>query len=81
MSVVVIPFPNRRTIKPALSECLAAVALCEHDPSLLLLTAAAATRLVHKAPWVSDQVAVDRLTIAFLALAELLGVTKEGALL
>ncbi len=73
---VVIAFPNQRTIKPALSKCLKAIAICEHDPSLLLLAAAAATRLVRDGPWISEQVAVDRLAIAFLALAELLGVTN-----
>jgi len=73
---VVIAFPNQRTIKPALSKCLKAIAICEHDPSLLLLVAAAATGLVRDGPLVSEQVAVDRLAIAFLALAELLGVTN-----
>jgi hypothetical protein len=72
----VIPFPNRRVVRPAVSECIEAVAVCEHRPELLLFCAASALNLIRREPSVSEQVAVNRLTIAFLALAELLGVTK-----
>ena len=72
----VIPFPNRRIVRPAVSECVEAVAFCEHRPELLLICAAWALSVVRREPSVSEQVAVNRLTVAFLALAELLGVTK-----
>jgi hypothetical protein len=72
----VVPFPNRRVVRPAVSECVEAVALCEHRPELLLICAASALDLVRRKPSVSEQLAVNWLTVAFLALAELLGVTK-----
>ena len=72
----VIPFPNRRVVRPAVSECVEAVALCEHRPELLLICAAWALNVVRREPSVSEQVAVNRLTVAFLSLAEPLGVTK-----
>jgi hypothetical protein len=74
--MTVIPFPNRRVVRPAVSECVEAVALCEHRPELLLICASWALNVVRREPCVSEQVAVNRLTVAFLALAELLGVTK-----
>lgn len=81
MTGVVVPFPNRRTIRPVVCDCVKAVAICEHDPEMLLFCAASALNLVRQKSSSSEQLVVNRLTIAFLALAELLGIAgAEGAL-
>jgi hypothetical protein len=66
------------------SENLDPIELCEGDPNLLLLAAAAGVNFVRDPPPLrnpddsSEQLAVDRLTIAFLALAEVLGIGEEA---
>jgi hypothetical protein len=73
----VVKFPTPR-IRPNLKACREAIALCEHDPSMLLFVAHCGVALVREAPTDGDpeQAAVDRVAIAFFALAELLGVTE-----
>ena len=81
MSADVLKFPER-TFRPDLARCRAAIDLCEGDPNLLLLAASAGVNLVREPPLNSgdspEQLAVLRLTIAFLALAEVLGIGKEA---
>jgi hypothetical protein len=58
--------------------------LCHGDPALLLFVASSGVKLVRNPPPPlkpsdsPEQLAVDRLTIAFLALAEVLGIGEEA---
>jgi hypothetical protein len=80
MSAAILTFPAR-TIRPNLDRCREALAICDHDPALLLLVARAGVTLGDKPvpgskEAASEQVVVDRLGISFFALAELLGVSE-----
>jgi hypothetical protein len=72
------------TFRPDLAKCRGAIELCEGDPNLLLLAASAGVTLVRDPPALlkpsdsPEQLGVLRLTIAFLALAEVLGIGKEA---
>jgi hypothetical protein len=74
-NVVKFPAPP---IRPNLTVCRHAIALCEHDPAMLLFVAHCGTGLVYDREAAKggdpEQALVDRLAIAFFALAELLGV-------
>ena len=80
----VVPFP--RPIRPDKCKCLAAVAQCDSDPAALFNAALLVLNYLDGAkrlsPPPSAQVLANGLTIALLALAELLGVTRavEGQL-
>jgi hypothetical protein len=83
MSADILKFPEP-IIRPDLARCSRAIELCEGDPNLLLLAAAAGVNFVRDPPPLRnpddspEQLAVDRLTIAFLALAEVLGIGEEA---
>jgi hypothetical protein len=85
MSAEIINFPEPQ-IRPNLEACRKALAICEHDPEYLLLAAFNGVQLVFNRVPVKgggdpEQAAVDRLAIAFFAIAELLGVPLAEALL
>jgi hypothetical protein len=75
----VVKFPTP-PLRPNLAACRQAIALCEHDPAMLLFVAHCGIGLVRDKSAATDgdpeQAAVDRLAIAFFALSELLGVTE-----
>jgi hypothetical protein len=77
MSAVVVKFPTP-PLRPNLAACRQAIALCEHDPNMLLFVAHCGVSLAREKATDGDpeQAAVDRLAIAFFALSELLGVTE-----
>jgi hypothetical protein len=84
MSAAILTFPAP-TIRPNLDRCREALAICDHDPALLLLVARAGVTLSDKPVPIpgskdneaaSEQVVRDRLAISFFALAELLGVSE-----
>jgi hypothetical protein len=81
----VVKFPSP-PLRPNLASCREALAICDHDPSALLFLASNGVNLVHERVPVKgggdpEQAAVDRLAIAFFAIAELLGVPLAEALL
>jgi hypothetical protein len=71
----VVKFPTP-PLRPNLEACRQAIALCEGDPNMLLFVAHCGVSLARDKPTEGDpeQALVDRLAIAFFALAELLGV-------
>jgi hypothetical protein len=78
MTAAVINFPAP-PIRPNLEVCREALAICDGKINeLLFLSYSAVSAVYRRAPVNGDgdpaQVAVDRLAISFLALAELLGV-------
>jgi hypothetical protein len=78
MSANILKFPEP-SIRPDLAKCHAAIELCDGDPHVLLFAPAHGVDLVRNPrPELNpkdspEQLAVDRLMIAFLALAEVLG--------
>ena len=83
MSADILKFPEP-LLRPDLARCRAAIGICEGDPKVLLFVAASGLNLVRYPPkplspsHLPEQLAVDRLTIAFLALAEVLGIGEEA---
>jgi hypothetical protein len=75
----VVKFPSP-PIRPNLANCRKALELCEGNPQHLLFVAFNGLQLVfNRAPTTGgdpEQATVDRLAIAFFALAELLGVPE-----
>jgi len=83
MSANILKFPEP-IIRPDLARCRGAVELCNGDVNLLLFVASSGVALVRDPPPLlkptdsPEQLVVDRLTIAFLALAEVLGIGEEA---
>ena len=83
MSANILKFPEP-IIRPDLARCRRAIELCEGDPKMLLLAAAAGVNFVRDPPPLRNpddspgHLAVNRLTISFLALAEVLGIGEEA---
>src|SRR3954451_3719043 len=82
MSATIIEFPES-IIRPDLARCSRAIELCEDDPEKLMFLAFNALQLVYyrKSEGPAErreQLAFDRLTIAYLALGKMLGI-GEGA--
>jgi hypothetical protein len=82
MSATIINFPAR-PVKPDVPTCAITVAACNHDPeALFALTMAALTMVQNKREQHADSATVSEsavdngLMLAFLALAEMLGVTR-----
>ena len=82
MSATIINFPDR-PVKPDVATCVITVAACNHDPqALFALTVAALTMVQNKRErqpdfaTLSESGVVNGLTLALLALAEMLGVTQ-----
>jgi hypothetical protein len=75
--------PGKPIIRPDLARCRAAIKFCEDDPEKLMFLALNAVQLVYyrKADGPAErreQLAFDRITMAYLALGKLLGIGEDA---